>query len=69
MAKNWNVGDPCRVIYTEDGKAYDAVIEDLNNEESFAVVYFVSWPESKQVLSMYCNKGYSINGRNRLHLI
>ena len=50
MATNWNVGDPCRVIYTEDGKAYDAVIEDLNNEESFAVVYFVNWPESKQTV-------------------
>ena len=59
MATNWTLGDPCKVIYTEDGQAYDAVIEDLNSVEDFAIVYFVNWPDSNQVRLFFAKQGTS----------
>ena len=59
MATNWTVGDPCKVIYTEDGQAYDAVIEDLYTVEDFAIVYFVNWPDSNQVRLFFAKQGTS----------
>ncbi|XP_049306209.1 survival of motor neuron-related-splicing factor 30 [Bactrocera dorsalis] len=37
--QNWKVGDKCQARWIEDGKYYDAIIEDISSEGEVSVVF------------------------------
>lgn len=44
---DWNIGDFCRAIFSEDGREYEAVIEKLNVSDNSAVVRYLG--KNKQI--------------------
>ncbi|XP_053963310.1 survival of motor neuron-related-splicing factor 30 [Anastrepha obliqua] len=38
-SQNWKVGDKCQARWTEDGRYYDAIIEDITAEGDVSVVF------------------------------
>jgi len=45
----WQVGDPCRAIYSQDGEEYEAVIIDLIDPH-WCVVQFIGYKNEEEVL-------------------
>lgn len=43
----WNIGDFCRAVFSEDGREYEAVIEKVNVPDNSAVVRYLG--KNKQI--------------------
>ncbi|CAK9804500.1 Survival motor neuron protein [Anthophora plagiata] len=51
--KKWIVGAPCRAVYTEDGKIYEAVITKIYENSDTCLVRFIGY-RNKQKVELSC---------------
>ncbi|XP_076179487.1 survival motor neuron isoform X2 [Ptiloglossa arizonensis] len=47
--KKWIVGAPCRAVYSEDGKIYEAIISKIYEGSSTCIVKFVGYGNTEKV--------------------